>query len=185
MASPMFEWHLEGRIHFHSKIPQGIWRASETGRHTLIFEKPPARMKQHLITCRVAHLCTLYVKLVLFSISSLFRRGAGAAQRGGCVAGVLPEIGLPLSIIVNIIPADRQAGRREATRGGAFSAKTHPLKPKLFLIYMFRLFKTVTSTTPPLPPPPPASFALHLHTCCCLHHATQRDYFFPFFQCKE
>lgn len=88
------------------------------------------------------------MKLVLFSISSLSKRGAGAAQRGGCVA----EIGLPLPIIVNIILPDRQAGRREATRGGGLSAKTHPLKPKLFLIYMFRLFKTVTSSAPPHSP---------------------------------
>lgn len=30
------------------------------------------------------------------------------------VPGVLGEIGLPLRIIVNIIPPDRQAGRRDA-----------------------------------------------------------------------
>lgn len=153
----------------------------------MILEKPPARVEQHLITCRVAHRCTLYVKLVLFSISSLFRRGAGAAQRGGCVAGVLAEIGLPRSIIVNIIPADRQAGRREATRGGAFSAKTHPLKPKLFLIYMFRLFKTVTSTVPP-PPSPYATCLLHSASTHMLLPAscdTERLFPPPFFQCKE
>lgn len=54
------------------------------------------------------------------------------------VAAWLPEIGLPLPIIVNIIPPERHTGRREATRGGACLLK-HPLKPKLLLIYMFRL----------------------------------------------
>lgn len=54
------------------------------------------------------------------------------------VAAWLPEIGLPLPIIVNIIPPERHTGRREATRGGACLLE-HPLKPKLLLIYMFRL----------------------------------------------
>ena len=60
------------------------------------------------------------------------------------------EIELPLSIIVNIIPAtglplavalDRVVWDR--------CGITDPLRPKLFLIYMFRLFKTVTSTAIP------------------------------------
>lgn len=62
------------------------------------------------------------------------RRREGAAVSG--------EIGLPLPIIVNIMRADRRAGRWDAGRGGAAwesAAKTHPLRPKLHLIYMFTL----------------------------------------------
>lgn len=70
----------------------------------------------------------------LFSDVAQERRREGAAVSG--------EIGLPLPIIVNIMRADRRAGRWDAGRRGAAwesAAKTHPLRPKLHLIYMFTL----------------------------------------------
>lgn len=108
----------------------------------------------------------VHMKSVLSSISSLFKRGAGAAQR---VAAWL-ACWLKLDCLCPLLQTSaQQTGKRVAgshtgrAEGGELSAKMHPLKPKLFLIYMLRLFKTVTSAVSP--PPPPASFTLHPHTC--------------------
>lgn len=107
----------------------------------------------------------VHMKSVLSSISSLFKRGAGAAQR---VAAWL-ACWLKLDCLCPLLQTSAQqtgkrvAGSHTGRAEGGLSAKTHPLKPKLFLIYMLRLFKTVTSAVPP--PPTPASFTLHPHTC--------------------
>lgn len=69
----------------------------------------------------------LYMKLVLFSISSLFKCGAGAAREVAAVTAVLDEIGLPLPIIVNIIPPDRRVGCRDAGWGGRGSIKAQTI----------------------------------------------------------
>lgn len=72
--------------------------------------------------------------------SRLFSDVAQERHREG--AAVSGEIGLPLPIIVNIMRADRRAGCWDAGRGRAAwesAAKTHPLRPKLHLIYMFTL----------------------------------------------
>lgn len=125
----------------------------------------------------MAHLCTwtLYMKLALFWVPSLFKRGAGAAWRGGCMAGW----NWTASTHYCKHHPTRQARRSQGshTRRG-LSAKTHPLKPKLLLIYMFRLFKTATSTESSLPPSLPASITLHLHTQAYGCNWTQGDYFF-------
>lgn len=59
----------------------------------------------------VWHTCAHGVGVVFHLISFQTWRRGGA--EGGGVAGVLAEIGLPLPIIANISPADRQAGRRK------------------------------------------------------------------------
>lgn len=139
-------------------------------------------------------LVALYMKLVLFSISSLFKCGAEAAQRGGCRAW---RVGWNWTASPHYCKhhPTRQAsgswghGVWGGVGGGVVwerSAKTHPLRPKLFLIYMFRLFKTVTSTAPP----PPASFTHHLHThtpllVCDAERQKKKEAVFFFFFCSK
>lgn len=73
----------------------------------------------------------LHEVCVVFNLVSfqMWRVEGGArGQRGGCcVPGMLDEIGLPLPIIVNIIPPDRRAGRAERGMRGAFAGRD-PLK---------------------------------------------------------
>ena len=73
-----------------------------------------------------------YMKLVLFSTSSLFKCG-GRLRRGGSCASVFCEIGLPLPIIVNIIPPT-SLPVAVALDGAVLdiSAKTHPLGANYF-----------------------------------------------------
>lgn len=131
----------------------------------------------HVWHTSASPLVALYMKLVLFSISSLFKCGAEAAQRGGCCAW---RVGWNWTASPHYCKhhPTRQAsgswGHRVGGGGGGGgvvwerSAKTHPLRPKLFLIYMFRLFKTVTSTAPPTTTCLLRSPSTHSHTTACV-----------------
>lgn len=100
-------------------------------------------------------------KLVLFSISSPLRCGAGLVRRGGCCVCRVGWNWTASPHYCKHHPARQACGSRgHRMRGSAWerSAKTHPLRPKLFLIYMFRVFKL----SHPAPESPPARLAATL-----------------------
>lgn len=183
--------HFDGRPSQGEIVSDGrMWHASTPPTLSLFLPSPPSH----------SHRCRPRTWRSWCSISSLLKCGAGRRREVAAVPGVLGEIGLPSPIIVNIIPADRQAGRsRGRGAGGAGllaterSSKTHPLRPKLFLIYMFRPFKTVTSTAdppssqpppdplrnPPLHLPPPFNIYTHTPLLVCNKKNTKISLSFP------
>lgn len=105
--------------------------------HLLILKSHLPRLKQRLIRrgapVRAVHEVSVASHLISFQTWS---RGG---TEGGCAAGVLAEIGLPLPIIVNINPPDRQAGRREATREAARLLNTSIKAQTIFDLHVHTL----------------------------------------------